>query len=144
MEESIPDWWADVHRCRLDALNGFESVLDALDASLSGFSVPSSRESADSLKHWFHLLNHAGEAHRQLARASRLYAARCRDAEASGKTIPGDETLDRRIRHDERRIRHLSGLLRQKMGLLTPQRKPHRPKAAAYRKNPALHVDLFA
>lgn len=145
IDRLLPPWWSDIERSGNEALAELESLLAALESTLS----ESADKSPDSVKkrfsRWSELSDASMKAAKRLVSASRLAESRRLDVIAMDLVPPQQSEFDERASAASRRLVELSSELKRQMSLTSDEisrRRPRRPRTWLYSDNTASHVDV--
>ena len=145
IDRRLPPWWTDIERSRIQALRELESVLAALESTLS----ESADKSPDSVKkrfsQWSELTEASMNAAKRLSSASRLTESRRLDVIAMDLLPPQQPEIEMRVSAASLRLNELSTELRRQMSLTTEEisrRRPRPPRTRLYSDSTPSHVDV--
>lgn len=85
---SVPEWWTDIERARLDALNSYSRVLDGIERVLEAPADLRPGARYRLAENWTLLLQQEKNASQRLASVLKLGESRIRDALRAGLDIP--------------------------------------------------------
>ena len=144
----VPDWWTDIQRARLDALDLYSRVLDGIERTLDAPADLSSDARFRSVELWTALLQQERAASKRLASVLKLSDSRRHDAFRSGLHAPFDDnTVSDLARNSAERSRRLASRIRNKMDALRTDLSPQnarRPVTRSFRDSKSSQINLHA
>ncbi len=145
---TVPDWWIDVERARLDALNFYSRVLDGIERTLGHPKDLSSGARFRLAEQWLALLQQEREASQRLAEVLKFSDSRGKDAHESGLMLPVDNQSIVDLSHScAQRSRTLRRRIRRSMDALKNDMVPHHtrpPFTRSFRDSSSSHINLHA